>query len=831
MARSAFMGTFREEANRWFRLLTEPQYDYIVAIARKCPRLIDVILREENTFSSSVWDKVITEHALPFHFAQMPKKHNYLLIDDSVFYGSTFKKIEMLMRNLNISQRENVYDYNEINIKNATLFLLKDNKRDDLNINIHFKDGNEQDAVTFVNYEMSAFLRGGPYDLEFPVIYYSGTFNENIINTALTDNFPEAQIYSLEEPVLLDNKENAFRKSWTILFYPINKRNAQTTDPEFSKIRIFLNETRNELRIVPFSPYPLTKDILEKFDLFLPDQYKDLYRDVYETVSQLLDTEANNDDERYIIYQTERSLVVWINYLLSMNLLIKNKKHLDNFLTSINASNQLLEKKDIRFLIGNKLADKLYDQIKTWFESTDTMTPLFIDYAPVYINGLEEMYIPDNYLTTFSRALSEKFKDSTAINEFVSWHFFCQHEFIDNASRNQQISNNYKRLRYGITYRGLYNSILVHKTDIDFEKDLHKIMDIQIDEGSVVPKYIKLSSPKHKAMWTRMFRSGERVPKFIEMINLTLTLIDLLKQNLNVSSIPKTILETYLLQALTNPMGYKELYCLSDYPFTRQIKHVKDGLPMYCAAMSLDKRPYHDISITQWLIEHKYLHESYDSFDLSVCTTEHKFYPSNTEEIYNELSSVFAGMVDTYYEISNFIFKLSLFGLSEKETKDIQIELLKLWKNKFDICNTETDDTSNSHSNTEYYKYIYEYIKFYRDFDDGLLTKIQKISESIENKDIKYWTTILHKIKEGKAFVFDTELDSKFQLAILLCAVYSTMKSQTPMLKNNDIIIQVQFEDNNIKRLYDFVSKKESVRSDILQQICKNVSDKIFQFY
>ena len=140
MVRSAFMGTFGEEAMKWLSLLTAPQYDYIVAIARKCPRLIDVILRESKTFSPSIWDKVITEHALPFHFAQMPPKHNYLLIDDSVFYGSTFKKIETLIKNLNnISQSENANECNKINIKNATLFLLENNRLENLNINMYFQ--------------------------------------------------------------------------------------------------------------------------------------------------------------------------------------------------------------------------------------------------------------------------------------------------------------------------------------------------------------------------------------------------------------------------------------------------------------------------------------------------------------------------------------------------------------------------------------------------------------------------------------------------------------------------------------------------------------------
>ena len=831
MVRSAFMGTFGEEAMKWLSLLTAPQYDYIVAIARKCPRLIDVILRESKTFSPSIWDKVITEHALPFHFAQMPPKHNYLLIDDSVFYGSTFKKIETLIKNLNnISQSENANECNKINIKNATLFLLENNRLENLNINMYFRTGNEQQAVTFVNYEMSAFLKGGPYDLEFPIIYHPGEFDENKIQTALEENFPEAQIYSLNEPVLLENGENATRKSWTILFYPINKRNAQSTDPEFSKIRFFLNETRNELRIVPFSPYPLTTDALSKFDLFLPDQHKDLYRKVYNRVSHLLDLEANNEDEEYIVYQTERSLVIWINYLLSINLYIKNKKALDNFLLSVNATSQHLDPKDIRFLIGYELAEELYPCIETWFKSNDIMTPLFIDYSPIYVNGLEEMVIPANYVNSFSQALSGKFAGSTAINEFVSWHFFCQHELIDNASRNQTASNKYARLRYGITYRGLYNNILVHKTDIDFEKDLHIAMDAQIDEGSVVPKYIKLSSPERKSMWTRMFRSGERIPKFIEMINLSLSLIVQLKKKLSVSSVPKTILETYLLQALTNSLDNKELYGLSDYSFKRYLMPVKDDMPMYCAAIAPDQKQNQCIPITRWLIDHDYMKESYDSYEISGCITEHIYYPHSFENAYNELSSAFARILDTFYEMKNYIFKLSLFGLSKEETKEIQIELLKLWKSRFEKCMTEFHNTSNDYSSSECYKFLYEYIKNYRDLDNNLLTKINKLTEEPGNENNKYWATILQKEQEGKAFAFDKELDGKFQLAILLCSAYSTIRSEIPMLKNNDII-QTELEDNNIKRLYDFVLKKESLRNDILQQICKNIFEKSFYFY
>ncbi len=50
--------------------------------------------------------------------------------------------------------------------------------------------------------------------------------------------------------------------------------------------------------------------------------------------------------------------------------------------------------------------------------------------------------------------------------------------------------------------------------------------------------------------------------------------------------------------------------------------------------------------------------------------------------------------------MKNYIFKLSLFGLSKEETKEIQIELLKLWKSRFEKCMTEFHNTSNDYSSS-----------------------------------------------------------------------------------------------------------------------------------
>ena len=83
------------------------------------------------------------------------------------------------------------------------------------------------------------------------------------------------------------------------------------------------------------------------------------------------------------------------------------------------------------------------------------------------------------------------------------------------------------------------------------------------------------------------------------------------------------------------------------------------------------------------------------------------------------------------------------------------------------------------------------------------------MTEEPGNENNKYWATILQKrAKKERPLLWTKELDGKFQLAILLCSAYSTIRSEIPMLKNNDIV-QTELEDNNIKRLYDFVLKRK----------------------
>lgn len=68
MAVSAFIGRYGHEAKKLAEYIAREDDSYIIAIARKCPRLLETLIRESHFFPVSVLDRVITEHCFAFSF-------------------------------------------------------------------------------------------------------------------------------------------------------------------------------------------------------------------------------------------------------------------------------------------------------------------------------------------------------------------------------------------------------------------------------------------------------------------------------------------------------------------------------------------------------------------------------------------------------------------------------------------------------------------------------------------------------------------------------------------------------------------------------------------
>ncbi|WP_106831539.1 hypothetical protein [Parabacteroides pacaensis] len=841
MAVSAFIGKYGHEAKKWAEELTCEDENYIIAIARKCPRLLETLIRENNILPASVLDRVITEHALPFHFASQPEWNKYHLCDDSILYGSTYKKIEMLLRTYaKFIRPEETEEQTAPLIKKSTLFRLQDeNPLSGLEDIVSYHTGDECEMTTFINYEMSAFLRGAPYDLEFPVIYCTGDFNSKRIGTVIETLFPDRDnVFFQEEPILLHDAELAIRKSWTIIFRAVNERNINSTDPEFSKIRIFLNETETELRIVPFNPYPLPDDLFNRLASFFPERYQSLYADAYDKVKKYILFTPENADEEYMVYQTQRSMVIWANYLLSVNLFLQVWKEKESLFSDLGVKEWYLKKKDLQYLLGQELAGQFLPQLEDWINSKELMRPLVIDYSSVYFNRFEETQVPADYIETFKSEMMKAYRQADSINDLISSQFYCQHKYIDERSRRKEVDK-YTRLRFGITYRGLYNHVLIYKNRPHFELEMHKVVDTQIDEGSIVPKYVKLTGGE-KPVWIRMFRSGERISKNIEMKVLIFYLLQRLKEKLAATLVPKTVLEVFLLQSLSNTIHKPELHCIKDYPFALELGEI-NGMPLYCAALPVDgdKR----IRITEWLEERGHIRSSISNYEIIADFQQQMFsYKNNSKligdihqrtfpyknvlfHVYEEMSNTFARLIDTYYNVKNYIFKISLAGLDKDNVKTIQQNILTRWKKNFEKWLEQDDNLKTETDLAACYQYIYEYDTYYRDETGKLPAEMDKV----ENTGT-YWNYL----KAGKKspemlslWEYDKDTDNKFHIAGLLCAVYSLLYFKFSTIKPDDKVVETA--DVKVKLIWGYYKERTVDKNQgKLKEMCKQIMEEYF---
>ncbi|MCD7936330.1 MAG: hypothetical protein LUG98_05680, partial [Tannerellaceae bacterium] len=325
-----------------------------------------------------------------------------------------------------------------------------------------------------------------------------------------------------------------------------------------------------------------------------------MYRIPYQRVEKFLTFTPEKDvegAEEYVQYHTERSLTIWANYLSSLSLFVRFKKYI-SVLTKTEI--YTIEKKDIRYLIGIELADELYELLNNWLQSEKEMSPLSINYSEIYTNSFKEILIPAEYESVFMGKIMKDYYTNNSIDELVSRHFYHQHRFIEKISRRMSLSA-FTRLRYGVTFRGLHNDLSFYsgKRGEKIDIELHRAMDKQIDEGSVVPKYIKLKN-NNRDIWVRMFRSGERIPKYIELYNLCNYLLYELNNRVQLN-VPVLFLEVYLLHFLTNSVAKEEWIDLYDYSIKRKKKKIA-GFPVYCATLEIDRK---EVFVSEWLEKQK----------------------------------------------------------------------------------------------------------------------------------------------------------------------------------------------------------------------------------
>jgi hypothetical protein len=485
----------------------------IVAISRKGPRLIELLIHE-GFLPQSFKSRVISELALPFvkDYGQ-----RILIVDDSVSHGTTFLKIHQIARQM---------------LPNSELISLPFAIGKEISSNCKSKIDNyflsldRTEIAPFVNNEALAFhFLGKPFDLEHPICCIKGSFSNQDELKLLLQQLAEgmnAELIPLETQVPTFN-ETFTKYSWTLLFNSSDDI-PSITEPAFRKVRFSLQPGTNKLYLTAMQPInvALEDDYFNKIKDALPKQLGNLWESIYNSAKcrkEKLHLGFDKELQKQVDDAFTRSFCMWASYLNSFLLLSSVKKVVEE--TSFQSMpekegsfSQSFED-DLRYLVGRDFMSSASKALQNFLIDSPnfdnhTIKSFSWDYDPV--NG-KEIIMPDLYIKKYEedlRSFKEKFQEDCDIETALRGILCVQHLIEVDSRKFTSPDGNHNRLDFGVTYKGLEEEVknLVKRPVIS--SDFNYYLDKLIDEGCIVPRYINMNmNTQAKPFWARAFRVGE----------------------------------------------------------------------------------------------------------------------------------------------------------------------------------------------------------------------------------------------------------------------------------------------------------------------------------
>lgn len=468
---------------------------------------------------------VISEHAIPFALydweetdSRNPEKE-VILVDEASYFGTTFGRVyDMLKAGMELLYGREKWHVRgkPVLLSERSRFLLNEKKLDWLEGEI--EPMKEEEVSDYVGTLVEGFLTlGKPYDIEFPILYadmpteWREQKDEWIANRMkeLLDGIGDdtsAGAYILEHRLKAGNVYTVVKLLSKDVY-----ANTGFVHSDFTKVRGYWDWEKGRISFTFYDPRILEEDFLrEKTPLFAGTRYETVWSSLFVNRLDRLKSRIREEREKRreeeqslekaqmlysleeLEYHMHRSLVVWANYLYSFNLALAWKGRIEEGL----AGTLELEKRDLVYLGGETLAGEVLKILGalTGPEKLPAVPVADVD---------TDREIPELFRTAYEDSL-RKMPAPANGSQLVSALFYRMHEQVEVASRREtRRVIDLGRLRFGETFGSLYWQAVVR----GLEKPLlsvHKAVDFRIDNGSMVPKYVRRGTA-----WIRMFRCGE----------------------------------------------------------------------------------------------------------------------------------------------------------------------------------------------------------------------------------------------------------------------------------------------------------------------------------
>lgn len=474
----------------------------IIAIARKAPRLLSYCkLKFPDLYNPTV--KVISDIAIPFvNWRKIDKR--CVVIDEAIYHGTTFEKVlDVLTKVINDENTE---------VKGMPLVITHDALNAPKILESLVEGWNLIDSDKcnfFIDTIISKFFDlGKPYDIEYPLFYLSLSKNmyskeelDESIETVLKLMAADDEEKSSKKPIFFKNKNYRREDGQTFSAFTyctdyIYDEYQEAIKPDFSKLRIF--HTDDSICIASMAPHTINIKNLETSNNMFVGKMGEVWNLILNTAKDI-----NGKEDKNVEHQTQKSLVIFANYLLSANHFIRFKRKLERLFAAVLGYDVdfYLKTEDIQLLAGTENAEYVRDLLMASKSFEDI-------YTPFKESNTIDSLIPLMYKKDFLMQLTlDNMFDKKTVGSIISNVFSDLHWMVEVKSRRQPRSA-YDRLEFGESLSSIGELCTGLLPEQSTARNIHKNIDMRIDRGSMVPDYVCVNDA-FNTYWKRMFRSGE----------------------------------------------------------------------------------------------------------------------------------------------------------------------------------------------------------------------------------------------------------------------------------------------------------------------------------
>lgn len=485
-----FVEAYKPELNKLLQTLLDDELETIIAIARKGPRLLEVIQKEWPKEGARLLKKVISNKAIPFSADRLRKENNGTIIfDDILIFGSTYLDAANAVREIS-------GDFP------PGLILAADHessKAEPALRNIPCIQRMETSEIAGFSAQIveAFYYLGKPFDLEHPII-------ELPLKMSREDDIED---FLSKSNLTFCNLTSTFQRSIGVFYFTADVPrsfwlaweriiDSSTIEVESVKVRLYFDFVKKIVRLMPVVLFSISSDEIVKGPSFT-EKFK------------FFDDLIKGAQKRTTGKQKEEAILGLINFLLAYmeGVYLLQFSALKCLFNDSNNSNPKINPFDLQILFGFDFGNYLHEKLN---ENLKTVGLLFTGYLSPRKENLNSTQ--KQISRTYAENLLSEIKKELKINKFKEEYPFADEPYsilktIFSAMRvKDKRGGGYTpdRLKFGFSFNDL---LYIINKEFDYTCNPFRIsaaLDYYIDRGVVIPIFIK-----DGGRWFRVFRFGE----------------------------------------------------------------------------------------------------------------------------------------------------------------------------------------------------------------------------------------------------------------------------------------------------------------------------------